>query len=220
MELWDPQTRYKTGDVVFFQGGTYQALSPNSGSFIPRGLQPGSAGAFAFWQLIGGTPFIQTIVTNAQLLALAGTGVTSIAVIPAQGPNQVIVPISQYFRLKWTADYTNINANAAFGIFPASGSGNIFYNPLDETNGAGAKVSTLLAPGGDFDVLNTPLALTLFGSPTPTTAISVAGYGPIDANVAIPLYFNNAGGGPLTGGNAANKLLINVSYQVFDISSL
>lgn len=219
MELWNPQTRYRTGDVVFFQGGTYQALEPNSGSFIPRGLQPGSAGAFAFWQLIGGTPFVQTVFTNAQILALPGNGssVPGPVIIPAQGPGKIVVPITQYFHLKWVANYTNINATAVFGIQPLTGT--LFFDLLTENTGVpGTTVSTLLASGANSDVLSVASQLFLVGSPTPTQAQSIAGYGALSDNTDHVFVFDNSGSGHLTGGNVGNGLVINVTYQVFDVS--
>ncbi len=151
---------------------------------------------------------LKLTLTNAQIKALP---TTEIQLLAAPGAGKIIVPIFCTLHLTWTADYTNLEA------YPNSFL-NLSYGP--------GLIGTFAAfPMTDFrDLLNagqdtwgTLLALTSFDAlnmgGTPSGFLD-----PGIANKSLVIHAPNGILGDFTGGDAANKMEINLFYAIADIS--
>jgi hypothetical protein len=136
-------------------------------------------------------------LTNAQIKALPSTPIDLVSAVA----DAVLLPISAFLRLEWTASYTNINAGCYISVLP-NGSGSIL-KILDETGAVGARVQDLL--GAD----ESRIAVLAADIGTGRDATWV--------NVPIQITCDNAGAGNFTGGNAANSLVVTVIYTVLSV---
>jgi hypothetical protein len=143
-------------------------------------------------------------LTNAQVLALPTTGVN---VVAAPGANKLLFLFGAFMYLKWTADYTNIDANCILALgygTRASSSGTGLLGSND--------VSGLLAFGEDGTAFLPGLGQV------PALKTSVLGYGGLDdppnlVNQPLTLLASNGGEGDFTGGDPANTLQVSVFYS-------
>lgn len=150
---------------------------------------------------VGGAPIttVATTLTNAQVLNLVTTPVQLVA---APSSTQVVFPLFAWLYLKWTADYTNINAVA--GLF-IGWPGNTM-SPLLQSN---TTVGQLLAGGRDA------AAATAITSNSADINVLTGAPSSEWAGQPLEVLMTNAASGNLTGGNAANALKVTVGYVVF-----
>jgi hypothetical protein len=154
-----------------------------------------------------------TKVTNAQIIALP---TMAVPVIPAK-PNFCITPVLIALEFIWTADYTNIDANAACSFFvgdPANG--NTIVGEAHEN--VGTQVSGTFAPGKSVITWFTQGIQIDAPASTLTYSIPLPGYVPSQMK-GQPLNFAliNGVSGNLTGGNAANTMWITVFYNMIQL---
>lgn len=147
-------------------------------------------------------PSIRRVLTNAEMLALPTTPINLVA---APGVGKKLVAISTIITLKnWVANYTNIAANAELAI------GNQHSFPTLMLQSQGSQVSNLLAAGESaFNI-----ALASMPSDQINTT-SQSGY--LDAdfdNLPLQLRMTNGANGNLTGGNAAQSIVVEVYYML------
>ena len=143
------------------------------------------------------------VLSNAQVIALPTTPVT---VLPAPGAKRVIIPIFATLHLaNWVADYGDIDVGATVNLTLAGVS---VFSPVD--NAVASEVGNLLAGGGP-DGTFTFMGPTQRASGATTNAIG--GFYESDI-VNKPLTISMSNGQVLSGGNAAQSLIVTVLYYI------
>lgn len=164
-------------------------------------------------------------LTNAQIKALP---TTPIDIVPAPGAGKIIWPKNTLLLFNYTAPYTNINGVSALyggmaGLFNSTVvqndssltavSGRGFY---DASTGI-TLLSEFLAPGFDTAImLNYPTSDSRGASNWDGPLTYIFGTGSA-VNQPLQLILNNSGSGDLTGGNAANTLMVVTEYTEITI---
>ena len=146
-------------------------------------------------------------LTDSQIKALPTTPVELIA---SPGANKFILPISATVYFHWTANYTNIDSNAALNISHANGYS--LLTALFENDGS-SSISNLLNDDDDYMAIFTQKAETTSGR---NIAYYIWPGGLVNKNLTIGLY--NGFSGTLTGGDANNSITVTVLYTVNDVS--
>lgn len=146
-------------------------------------------------------------IAHADILTLPTTPVT---VVGAAGSDLLLFPQQIFFDFDWTANYTNINANALLLLTD----GTLLF---ESTGISQSTVSGLLASGGDAAAIMEP------GQNVDASAQLILGYvtgGLVGlANQPLNVILFNAGSGNLTGGNAANVLRVSITYLVYNTAT-
>lgn len=147
------------------------------------------------------TSQITTEITHANILAWTTTELT---LVPAPGDGKIIIPTSaQIWWTNYVADYTNINAAAVLVLYTSE-------TKLQQPNQAvSTGVANILAPGFASIAYLFPQANVSGGLLYPISGNPLAD----ETNKPLKMYLENSAG-PLTGGNAANTLKINVNYYI------
>lgn len=149
-------------------------------------------------------------LTDAQIKALPTTPVTLVA---APGAGKVLVPVHAVLALRWTGDYSNINAAATLTL----GTGNnATMAVLSES--VNSAVTLLLANASNTVSLMLPEGYV--GASTFAPIFSSPG-GDLDTsfiNQPLGLSATNPAAGNFTGGNAANSLKVSVLYYTLTLS--
>lgn len=152
----------------------------------------------------------RTILTNAEVIALPTTAIQLVAGIAGK----ILLPVCAWLRLDWTANYTNIDAACILNI----GGTWVFLAYLDQSISNDTKVSKLLADGADRSAFLGPLANIKADVAGMTVAYGQSG-GIANADVegqSLDLIINNGGSGNFTGGDVANRLIVDVFYNVIE----
>lgn len=147
-------------------------------------------------------------LTDAQVKALSTTPITLIA---APGAGKMIVPIAVVMNLKsWVADYTNINVSSILRILYAAGT----VEPIViGSNATSLSVTNLLGFSG-----NRPSIYGIRSNVVSSTLRPVSSFAQAEPiNTALQMSINNQGSGDLTGGNAAQSLIVTVLYEIVNI---
>ena len=155
------------------------------------------------------TAVAQMTLTNAQIKALNATPIT---IIPAPGSGLRIGPFWVDARLMSSAGgYTNIHADAYLRLV-WSGTGDVSnYLRNDASSGSPAKTDLTDAFGNVNHVWD--FVPYLLDDPNQSWG-NVAVPRTLHANESIDLSLENNGAGALTGGNAANTLVVTATYTV------
>jgi hypothetical protein len=133
-------------------------------------------------------------LTDAQIKTLGAT--TPVTIVAAPGLNRILLPVSGIMRRVMLAAYTNVNAAAT--LFLSDGGGTIVHsNSVD----------------ADFLIAFTDTVATFQPAALYQTLRSTL------ENSALTIQGANAAAGAFTGGNAANRLIVTVSYLVFNVET-
>lgn len=141
---------------------------------------------------------VTRVLTNAEIKALPAASLELVPDAPAGGRNIILWA---YAAFEGTTAYTNINASSLFQVRHPSLD---YLTYLDQSRATG-KVSFLLAAGGSVQAAFTPLV-------GPDDDPVLAGGVSFNDDSSVILTLDNNAAGNLTGGTAANELIVVVAY--------
>lgn len=134
-------------------------------------------------------------IADAAIKTLGAT--TSVTIVPAPGLNRILIPVSGVMRRVMLAAYTNVNAAATLFLSDSLAGTVVHSNAVD----------------GDFLIAFTDAIATFQPAALYQTTRAAL------ANAGIVLQAGNAAAGAFTGGNAANRLVVTVSYLLLNVET-
>lgn len=157
----------------------------------------------------------RTILTNAQIKALP---TAPVVLVPAISGKAIFVQ-SAFLWLDWTADYGAIDAAATMGIYYATLLNSPVLTVLDEAV-ISSKVSYLLAEGESTTAMMLPDPyINVNGNAQNIQCFALAGFDVdkvVGTGADVVLKTVNGASVPFNGGDALNRLIIDVFYMVID----
>lgn len=159
---------------------------------------------------------LYTTLSNVNIKALPTTPIT---LVPMAGLGLLIVPVDVllFFKSGSTA-YSNIDPNASMGVQYATTNthiGGIIANS-SRIDAVGALTAFLASTGGLMQRLTFPF-LDNRGAPQGLGLSGDSIGSDANTNCDLQLYINNQSAGALTGGNAANALMVLTTYRVVSV---